>query len=59
MCFRAAAGALVSQVKKSARRARATASARALDKASLNVLNHELLNMNYKDYVHEFWYVNS
>ena len=35
MCFRATAGALVSQVK---RRARATASARALDRATVRVI---------------------
>ena len=34
-CFRATAGALVSQVKPAVRRARATASARALDRATL------------------------
>ena len=34
MCFRAAAGVLVLQVKKGVWRARATASARALDRAT-------------------------
>ena len=37
-CFRATAGALVSQVKTAVSRARATASARALDRARLNTL---------------------